>query len=151
MHPLDPEGSTLCLWPVLVQKEERGLLTVSELRGSFLAPSVLHEDSRDVLSSLKFIHTRRKGTSSLCFLSVLVRRGEGRPLNVSESHGNFLSRSISHEDSTCVVVGSSKFIRLFQRGAAVRFLPACFGLKGRMKTLHRLRIALKLPRSLRFA
>ena len=79
MHPLDPEGSTLCLWPVLVQKEERGLLTVSELRGNFLAPSVLHEDSGDVLSSLKFIHTRRKGTSSLCFLSVLVRGEKGDP------------------------------------------------------------------------
>ena len=58
------------------QKEGWRLFSISELRGNFLSCSVFHEDSRNAVSSLKFIHLRQNG-ASVCFLTVLIKTKDG--------------------------------------------------------------------------
>ena len=87
IHPLASKRGHRVFLACFCKREEWRLFTVSEMHGNILPSEVLREDSRNVVSSSKFIHLHQKG-ATVCFWPVCVKgRNEesSRPKNCMET------------------------------------------------------------------
>ena len=73
--------ATVCLRPVLCQKEGWRPFSVSELHGNFLSFSLRHGDSSNLASSLKVIHLRKNGATVRLRPVLGKRKDEGSALS----------------------------------------------------------------------